>query len=266
MIATYTLTLLNADNVYYIGSTEDMWKRFNEHIRFLNSNVHHNKAFQKAWDKSQGVVEIITEEYETLALARLREQELIRKNIDDPKMLNIGLSAIGGDNLTRHPERDRIIQQITDTINAMIAGLTDEERKQRWARYGDDNGMFGKNHTEEARLKMSISRKGKYTGENSSRWGIPMSEEAKQKLSIKASEKTGEKNPFFGKVHRDDTKKRISLAKLGSIPSNASPVIINGVTYVSVTEAGRQLGIPTATVLYRIKSNNPKFVTYAFTE
>lgn len=264
MIATYILTLPNADNNYYIGSTEDFDKRFNEHIRYLNKKTHHNKAFQAAWDKSPGLVMIETEEHETLTLARIREQELIQERIDDPKMMNIGLHTNGGDNLTRHPERERIIKQIKETIDALVAGMTDEERKLRFARYGDKNGMYGRKHSDESRQQMSKSRRGKYTGVNSSRWNQTVSDETKAKLSAIASRRTGNKNSFYGKVHSEETKRRIATAKAGNIPANARPVSIDGVIYNSATEAGRVLQIPTVTILFRIKSKNPKFVAYAF--
>jgi hypothetical protein len=36
--------------------------------------------------------------------------------------------------------------------------------------FGSDNGMFNRSHSEESRKKMGDTRRGKYTGENSSAW------------------------------------------------------------------------------------------------
>lgn len=74
---------------------------------------------------------------------------------------------------------------------------------------GERNPFFGKKHSEESKKKMSETRKGKKTGKSWNK-GIPMKNEVKQVLSSKFS---GEGNPFFGKKHSEETKKRISLSR-----------------------------------------------------
>lgn len=61
---------------------------------------------------------------------------------------------------------------------------------------------YDKMYTEERNKKISKALKGR-----------KLSEEHKNKLSAKASERVGSKNPFFGKVHSDATKRKISLTK-----------------------------------------------------
>jgi group I intron endonuclease len=72
---------------------------------------------------------------------------------------------------------------------------------------GSQHPSYGKPLSEEHKIKSGQSRKGKYTGENSSFWGKHHSEETRQKLSELHS---GENNPYFGKHHSEETKIKIS--------------------------------------------------------
>lgn len=49
--------------------------------------------------------------------------------------------------------------------------------------------------------------------------GYKHSEEAKRKMSLSAPERTGNKNPFFGKKHSEATKKSIREKNLGRVQS-----------------------------------------------
>lgn len=77
--------------------------------------------------------------------------------------------------------------------------------------YGGE-GFAGK-HSEETKLKMSESMRGKNT------WmkGRHLSEETKRKIS-EASK--GKRNSFFGKQHSEESKRKMSEAKKGKIPWN----------------------------------------------
>lgn len=68
----------------------------------------------------------------------------------------------------------------------------------------------GYKHTEETKLKLSLSRKGKYVGENSPNFGLKRSDETKAKLSEQAKLRVGEKNSSYGKKRSDETKKKLS--------------------------------------------------------
>lgn len=70
------------------------------------------------------------------------------------------------------------------------------------------NPMYGKTHTEEARLKMSKIHKGKTPANK----GKSHTEEAKMKISKATS---GANNPMYGKNHTEETKAKLSKAKLG---------------------------------------------------
>jgi hypothetical protein len=64
---------------------------------------------------------------------------------------------------------------------------------------------------------------------------------SKKKRNNQREKMLGNKNPFFNKNHNDETKKRISSTKKGSIPPNRKLVINleTGIFYDSITEAAK---------------------------
>ena len=92
--------------------------------------------------------------------------------------------------------------------------------------------------------------------------GTIRSKKYKEHMSQIASERIGEKNPFYGKKHSSETKEKIANANKGKLPSNTKKVCIDGVVYESATLAAKDIKVATATVLNRIRSD--KFPTYNF--
>ena len=69
--------------------------------------------------------------------------------------------------------------------------------------------QLGRKHSDETKQKISDSNKGKL-----------LSSEHKQLLSDKAKQRVGNKNPFFGKTHSKDSKKKMSASSNNSGESN----------------------------------------------
>lgn len=93
---------------------------------------------------------------------------------------------------------------------------------------------LGKKHSEDAKKKMSESRKGKYIGKNSSRYGKKVSEETKNKMKkAQKGNNYGKKNPMYGKPKPQNA----------GIPSKKIICLETGVVYNSMSEAGRELKI-----------------------
>jgi group I intron endonuclease len=109
------------------------------------------------------------------------------------------------------------------------------------SRTGEKNHMFGKEHTEETKQKMSEAQ----SGEKSHNYGKTLSDEHKQKMSEALS---GEKNPMYGNNHTEETKRKISEAKSGEKNTTSKRVYqytIDGIyvnAYGSGGEAARALG------------------------
>jgi hypothetical protein len=84
----------------------------------------------------------------------------------------------------------------------------------------------------------------------------------KDSTNMGKHDKNGEKNPFYGKTHSEETRKILSEKRKGKKPSNIKQVMINNIMYGSISEASRQLGIGCSTILWRINSKNKRFENY----
>ena len=255
MFYMYVITDLNTGS-YYVGSTGELDKRLDRHERELYNGTHHNQLLQELYDAGHEM-RVSTHEFDSREEAYRCEDHYIRRGTFNKKCLNIGTSAIGGDNLTKHPDREDIISRIGDSLRLRLDNMSPVERAITYGRNGDSNGMFGRSHTSDVIDYLSVLMRG-----NNRAAGSVRSEEQRQRLSEIASTRTGESNPFFGRQHSLETRMKLSEARKGNIPTNTLSVIIDGIVYPSQAEAGRQLGIPVPTIHYRIKSKNPKYSGY----
>lgn len=259
MYYVYVITDLSTGN-YYVGSTGEIDKRLARHEAELVSGRHHNLILQQLFDAGHDL-RVSTYEFGSREEAYANEDHLIRQGQMNRLCVNIGSSAIGGDNLTRNPNRESIITRIGASVRARNESLGEDGRRKAYGRTGQQNGMFGRTHSDDSRRRMSEANIG-----NDYAKGSVRSEDQRRVLSAFASTRTGRDNPFYGRTHSEETRKKLSEARKGNVPSNTLSVIIDGVIYPSLAEAGRQLGIPVPTIHYRIKSNNPKYSGYELRE
>ena len=251
---------------FYIGSSQNLDKRERGHRRALRRGTHHNIKVQKLADKyGHTDFEFKVIKYIPVDRARKLENRLIKKYDADKRCLNIGSSAIGGDNLTKNPNRGKVIEKMTASVRKHMASLSDKEKRDKYGLPGELNGMHGRTHSIEARKKISQANKGSH-----SNLGVKKSEEGRANIKKAAQARVaakGYKNSFKGKTHSEETKavlRKIALAKFaaGGLPGNARRVKVGKVTYRSVKEASRDLGTCAATIINRIK--NPNFPKYKY--
>lgn len=246
---------------FYVGHSVDIEKRFNAHKSYLRRGKHHSIYFQRAWDKygEENFDFIIHKECDTEEESIELEQYFI-DNFKEQLYNTSNEANFGGDLLTGNPRREEIIEKRKNTCRQQYLNMSKEDRIKRYSKFGAKNGMYGKTHTPEVRKILSEVNKGKkppVTGKSYCEYfGDEKANQLKKNLSEHAKQRTGEKNPFYGRHHSEETKEKLRQINLGKKPTNSRPVELDGVPYESVTEASRQLGVVPATIINRIKSKN----------
>ena len=71
----------------------------------------------------------------------------------------------------------------------------------------------------------------------------------KKKISEIAKQRIGEKNPFFGKHHTEETKEKLREKNKGTLSPSRICISIDNINYVSMTDASKKLSIPLPTIL-----------------
>lgn len=148
------------NNKFYIGSSIDMIKRWNVHLTLLRHNKHKNQHLQNAFNK-YGEMNI-----------RFEIVSIIENNEDMLK------------------EEQRLIDEYfgNPTCYNLRNGVTEL--------VGNKNPFYGKHHTNDAKQKMSVIKKLKYSGENHPQYGIPKSTETKKNISAaRKGQHSGHKHP-----------------------------------------------------------------------
>jgi group I intron endonuclease len=249
---------------YYIGYSTNIERRFCVHRSKLKQNCHDNIFLQRAYnldgeDKFKyDIIHVCDTEYQA---KEIELQYLSDLSIRD-MLYNLNYNNSGGDLLSNHPDKEAIREKILKSHQETVSKMSSDERKQKYGKCGERNGMYGKTHTDEVRKKISELKKG-----NTYCRGKKLKDETKQKLSeIRKNKYTGEDNPFFGKHHTEETKQKIQEKNKGKLPPNIIGITIDNVNYISLADASRQLSIPVPTILWRVKSSNPKFINYKYQE
>ncbi len=260
------------NGMFYIGRSVDIEKRWFRHKHELTRNIHHCLYLQRAWNKygPASFEFIIVKVGLSLDQAKLLEDKYLRRC--KSYLYNTSWVAGGGDLISYHPNKEEIKKRMVQNLKDRYKKLSSDERKKIYGHKGSSNGMFGKTHDSKTRLVLSKKAKAYFKEFESYRKGKTFEEvhgdilakKLKESLSEHAKKRTGDKNPFFGRVHSKETVTKISKKKKGQLPVNCRSVVVEGLEYLSVTEASRQLNVVPATIIYRIKSENDKYKNYFY--
>ncbi len=242
MIGIYRIKNLVNGKCYY-GSSKQIEKRFDRHKRELKNNIHINCVLQRAWDK-YGENNFIFEVVEECNINVLLETE--QKYLDLQPEYNIGIKSSGGDNLTKNPRKDKIVKKMTESVKKRYNLMTDEEKKEKHSKPMETNPNWkGGTSFKYCECGIKIS---------------PINN-----CCINCRDKSGVNNPFFGKQHSEETKKRLSEKRKGTYNGEQNlPIIIDNVEYRSAGEASKILNISMVTIRWRVKSKNKKFDNYKY--
>lgn len=257
--AVYTLIYPHSGQVY-VGSTSDVKARYKRHLDELRLGTHHNATMSELYRSNYipmpGYIIPCNTRDEAYAL----EVDMIKFNFEPDIVLNILIGGQGGDAMSRNPNKDDIILRRAKTQREIIAAMTPEERKAKYGKPGELNGMYGRSHTEETKsilrqVNLDVSPPNKGIAMDTARYAKHMEAMANRDIA-------GEKNPFYGKSHSEDTRKKISKAAMGRPSARRKSISIDGTSYPSYQHASNVLGIPVVTIRYRCLSENPKFINW----
>jgi len=193
---------------FYIGSAKDIDWRWTIHKRDLRADRHCNQKLQHSWNyhgEDKFVFEILEETTSEQNILFEREQHYLDTLKPYVREIgyNIGSTAEGGDNITHHPDRNAFIE------------------KMKIVNRGENNGMYGKTHSNEAIEKQKDKAKGRYTLEwfverYGKREGKKQFEERNKMLSsrnLNCSYPNPRKGMKFSPMS-EDTKKKLSDTKI----------------------------------------------------
>jgi group I intron endonuclease len=242
MIGIYRIKNLVNEKCYY-GSSKNIEKRWKTHLNQLKNKKHINIILQRAWNKygeDNFIFEIVEEcEFENIF-------EVEQKYIDTCGDYNIGLKASGGDNLTKNPNRDKIIENIKKGSKLWRDSLSDEERKEKFSKPLDKNPNW------KGGSSFIYCECGKRIGYGHTH-------------CIKCQPKDGKNNPFYGKKHTEEYKEKSSIRMTGVYNGEQNtPIVIDNIDYNSLGIASKILGISIATIRWRVLSKNPKYKNYHY--
>jgi group I intron endonuclease len=216
----------------YIGSTTNPEKRKKRHFRELKNGNHHNVILQRSWEKynkEKFKFEVLEEVEEGL---RKREQELINKG-----EYNISSEASGGDLIKNHPNKEKIEKRKTEGFRKYIENLSKEQRKNKYGRNGKVNGNWKGGICEEKTTCSCGNDKGWYADK-----------------CMECYDKSGENNPFYGKSHSEETKKKLREASKGN--KNTRKSVTNGEqTFSSLGKAAKSEDVTAGAIHNRLNSD-----------
>ena len=149
------------NNKKYIGQSVDIASRWRHHKNELNSKTHFNDYLQKSWDK-YGEDNFAFYVLELCDISQLDRREVyyidLYKTLHRDKGYNL-TSGGTGDKIYSDETRRKISNALKGHKVSMESRAKISENHADVS--GSKNGMYGRQHTEEAKQKVGLANKGK---------------------------------------------------------------------------------------------------------
>jgi group I intron endonuclease len=211
-----------------------------------------------------------------------REKYWIKEKDSINTGYNLTEGGTGGDNSKFINYSEEWKEGQRDRTKKYWESLSEDELIERSNKVkGENNGMFGKvgywkdkNIPKEIIQKWLESRRS-YKGEENPNWKGGISKKQckcgkdiapNNETCSDCRDKSGENNPFYGKTHSVETKKKLSENRMGKKPSNIRKVKIDDIVYESLSDASKILCIGSPLIIHRIKSKNDKYKGYDYVD
>lgn len=193
MTGVYRISSISKPNCIYIGSAINIEKRWNRHKHSLRNNTHHSIKLQRHYNK-YGDNDLLYSLLEECLNDKLLELEQHYIDLYKPYF---NCCCVAGSPLgckRSDTTKEKIRKNALGKKYLLGCKLTEEHKRK----IGEK--IRGNRHTNETKLKMSMSHKGK-----------KLSEEHKLKISASLS---GANNANYGKPLSDEIKLKVSKTKL----------------------------------------------------
>jgi len=131
---------------YYIGYSTNINRRFTVHRSKLKQNCHDNIFLQRAYNLD-GEDKFI---YDKIHICESEEQakEIELQYLTDISireyLYNLNFNNSGGDLMSYHPDKEKIREKILKSHSETISKMSLEDRKEKFGRCGEKNGMMVK--------------------------------------------------------------------------------------------------------------------------
>jgi len=216
---------------YYIGQAKSLKSRKAVHFSSLKKGTHDNPKLQNIYNK-YGLPDFEVLEECNIERLQNREQLYLEFHFDDKMNCNLLPSAKSSIGYKHTPETKLLFKE--RMANPEARKFLSEINK------GHKRNV-GLKHSEETKLKMSISGKGKKKTE-------------KQLSAFKewASKLKGENHPLYGKKFSKEHRDKITKSRIGALNGNFGKVAINAIAvidlatnkvYPSVKKCALEIGI-----------------------
>lgn len=155
----------------YIGQSVDILDRWRRHISELNLGYHHNDYLQKSWNK-YGYDNFMFTILEECSETQLNDKERFYIEKYNTLDRNYGYNLKdGGQDHNRYADetKERIREAVKASYDDPNRRLIQRENAlKQWSDpeikkkiLGENNGMYGRHHTEESKRKMGQKKKGR---------------------------------------------------------------------------------------------------------
>lgn len=206
------------NNKKYVGQAKNLTRRHSDHLKECNNKYPIDKAIKK-YGKDSFELIVLKENVKSLCVLNMYETYYIKKFntlVTNKEGYNIADGGHSGNTWAGKTEEEMLdFKQKMSELNSGRKRPQQAIESQREKIRGENNGFYGKKHSDETK-KLLSEIASKRTKEKNHFYGKTHSDESRSKISESRKGKcVGEENGFYGKKHSEETKEKIRQARVG---------------------------------------------------